>query len=221
MQERNFWLLLSLVIIVLSGILILVIGYIYFVVIPRPRISTTTLEILPTGTTAPSATKTIETQATNTPFFLNIVTSTPTTEDPLQLTRTASPTVVETDFVSPTKTGQVTPAIAGSPQEFIRSYYELINQHQYNTAFDMLSVNFKDRFHCCNPDGSYQIEPYIDWWDSIKKVTVLSISTNPSSDQTVQVTVTLRYLKKNGDTIQSTHTFDLVFDRSQESWLID
>jgi hypothetical protein len=85
----------------------------------------------------------------------------------------------------------------------------------------MLSNSFKDRFHCCNPDGSYQIEPYIDWWNTIDRVTVLSVDTNRWSSDKAQVTIQIRYNKADGSTVTSTHSFDLVPDDSGESWLID
>ena len=85
----------------------------------------------------------------------------------------------------------------------------------------MLSNNFKNRFHCCNPDGSYQIGPYIDYWDTIDRVTVLDVDTNRWSSDSAQVTIQIRYDKASGSTVTSTQTFDLVPDASGNSWLID
>ena len=42
MQEENFWVLLSVLIIVLSVICVLLVGFIYFNVVPRPVISRST-----------------------------------------------------------------------------------------------------------------------------------------------------------------------------------
>ncbi len=103
----------------------------------------------------------------------------------------------------------------------MRTYYALINQREYNTSFGMLSNNFKNRFHCCNPDGSYQIKPYIDWWNSIDEVEVYSVKTTPRSENSAQVTVRLIYHRADGSVVENTHYYDLVFDRASDSWLID
>jgi hypothetical protein len=216
MEEKNFWLLMSVVIITLSGILLLVIGYIYFVVVPHPKISTSSPVNTATSTEFQLATAISEN--TPTPFRLIIITASPT--------RSGSPVKSET-IPSPSDTPRtptkIPTEITGqeSPADFIRRYYSLINERDYETAFGMLSNSFKDRFHCCNPDGSYQIEPYIDWWNTIDRVTVLSVDTNRWSSDKAQVTIQIRYNKADGSTVTSTHSFDLVPDDSGESWLID
>ena len=56
-------------------------------------------------------------------------------------------------------------------------YYENVNARNYDITFEMLSENFKQRRHCCKADGSFDEDPYIDWWNSIKKVEVLGVRT--------------------------------------------
>lgn len=103
----------------------------------------------------------------------------------------------------------------------MRLYYALINQREYNTSFSMLSDNFKDRFHCCNPDGSYQIQPYIDWWNTIDEVEVYSVKTTPRSENSALATVRLIYHRADGSVVENTHYYDLIFDRTIDTWLID
>jgi hypothetical protein len=209
---------MSVVIVTLSGILLLVIGYIYFVVVPRPKISTSTAVTDPTSTPTVINFPTSISENTPTPYRLVIITASPTNND--------SPTITETS-PPPSKTSppptKIPTEITGqeSPGDFIRRYYSLINERAYTTTFGMLSNNFKNRFHCCNPDGSYQIGPYIDWWDTIDRVTVLDVDTNRWSSDFAWVTIQIRYDKASGSTVTSTHTFDLVPDGSGESWLID
>jgi len=218
MEEKNFWLIMSVVIVTLSAVLLLVIGYIYFVVVPRPKISTTTAVIPPTTTPTEFILPTATPENTPTPFRLVFITASPTgSSSPISTETSPAPSQTARPPTSiPTEiTGQE------SPDDFIRRYYSLINERAYDTTFGMLSSTFKDRFHCCNPDGSYQIEPYINWWDTIDRVSVLLVDTNRWSSDTAQVTVQIRYDKANGSTTTSTHTFDLVPDSSGDSWLID
>lgn len=233
MEERNFWLILSVIIIALSGILILVVGYIYFVVVPRPMISTTTSIVIPTSTalvsetwsvagimtSTPSAaaTQPQDGNPTNTPFRLDIITASPSVTIAPSITSPPPPTQTE----QPPPDNPTPLPNYGSPGDFMRTYYDLINQREYNTTFAMLSNNFKKRFHCCNPDGSYQIEPYIDWWNKIDEVEVYSVKTTPRNGSTAQVTVRLIYHRADGSVVENAHTYDLIFDPARDSWLID
>lgn len=218
MEEKNFWLLMSVVIVSLSGILLLVIGYIYFVVVPRPKISTSTAVILPTFTPTGFNFPTSAPENTPTPYRLVIITASPTDSGSPATTETKLPpseTLPPPTRIATEITGQE------SPGDFIRRYYSLINDRAYTTTFEMLSNSFKDRFHCCNPNGSYQIGPYMDWWNTIDRVTVLSVDTERWSSDFAQVTIQIRYDRADGSTVNSTHSFDLIPDASGDSWLID
>ena len=85
----------------------------------------------------------------------------------------------------------------------------------------MLSDGFKDRFHCCNPDGSYQIGPYIEWWNTVEEARVLDARTNRRGAGTSQVEVTIRYYKTDGTVVENTHTYNLIANPSGTSWLFE
>ncbi|MBN1148563.1 MAG: hypothetical protein JXA78_14990 [Anaerolineales bacterium] len=127
---------------------------------------------------------------------------------------------------TPTQTPTPTPGEPGSwqrinPEAFIREYYSLINKRQYAKTFAMLSDGFKQRNHCCKPDGSFDEGPYKDWWNSIKKVEVLSASVKTREQNRALVEVELRYYRMDGRVVEDRHTFTLVGDPSGKSWLID
>ena len=85
----------------------------------------------------------------------------------------------------------------------------------------MLSDNFKRRNHCCKPDGSFDDGPYKDWWNSIKKVEVLSVNVKRREQDQAVVEVKLRYHRMDGPVVENRHTFSLIGDPYSKSWLID
>ena len=85
----------------------------------------------------------------------------------------------------------------------------------------MLSDGYKDRKHCCNPDGSYQFAPYVDWWNTISKVTVLSVDTRRWGTSSAQVVIEIRYNYVSGREVVDTHTFNLIADPYEGTWLIE
>ena len=191
---------MSIVVIVLSSICVLLVGYMYFYVLPSPKITAPTPIVNSTKTPIITAN-----YGENGTIFPTIALS------------ISSPTPSIT-AVPPTTT---TAAQSGlSPEEFIRSYYSLINQRQYQTTFAMLSDSFKDRKHCCNPDGSYKFRPYEEWWDSISEVKIISVDTIGWDNRSAKVVIRIRYYMNDGRIVDSTHTFDLKADPLRKSWLI-
>ena len=214
MKEKNFWLLLSALVVVLSLICVFLVGFGFFYIFPPPRIPASTQDINSTITAYVIATFTPVSEKPNTPPLIIVPSSTPT-----KIAASSSSTHIYT--AAPSTYTPVAPQTQMSPDEFIRLYYSLINQGQYQTTFGMLSDDFKDRKHCCNPDGSYQFEPYVDWWDSISKVTVLSVDTKRSDEASAQVVVEIRYNYNSDREVVDTHTFNLIADLLGSSWLIE
>jgi hypothetical protein len=201
MQEKNFWILMSVLVIILSSVCVLLVGYMYFIVLPRPKIAAPTPIV----------------NSTKTPI-INANYGENGTKFPTIALSISSPTPSNT-AVPPTTT--ITPQAGLSPEEFIRSYYSLINQRQYQTTFAMLSDSFKDRKHCCNPDGSYKFGPYEEWWDSVSEVTIISVDTNGWDNTSAIVVVMINFYMNDGRIVDSTHTFDLKADPLRKSWLIE
>jgi general secretion pathway protein A len=107
------------------------------------------------------------------------------------------------------------------PEQFIRTYYQAINQRQYTQTWAMLSTQFKKTRLCCDPEGNYQFNRYTEWWNTMEKVEVLIVKTLESDTHPVFVLSTVRYYKKNGSVIDETHRFSLIEDRTNQSWLIE
>jgi len=193
---------MSILVIVLSSICVLLVGYMYFYVLPRPKIAAPTPIVTSTNTPIITANY----NAANGTIFPTIALS------------ISSPTPGNT-AIPPTTT--IAPQSGLSPEEFIRSYYSLINQRQYQPTFAMLSDSFKDRKHCCNPDGSYKFGPYEEWWDSVSEVTIISVDTQGWDNKSAKVVIRIRYYMNDGRIVDSTHTFDLKADSLRKSWLIE
>jgi len=107
------------------------------------------------------------------------------------------------------------------PEQFIRTYYQAINQRQYTQTWAMLSTQFKKTRLCCDPEGNYQFNRYTEWWNTMEKVEVLVAKTLERDTHPVFVLSTVRYYKKNGSVIDETHRFSLIEDRANQSWLIE
>lgn len=214
MKEKNFWSLLSLLVVVLSLICVFLVGFGFFYIFPPPRIPASTQDINSTITTFVIVTYTPVSEKPNTPTSIIIPLSTPTKNY-------VQPSSTSIQATEPPTYTPVVPQTQLSPDEFISLYYSLINQAQYQITFGMLSDDFKDRKHCCNPDGSYQYEPYVDWWDSVSEVTILSVDTKRWDETSAQVVVEIRYNYNSGRKVVDTHTFYLITDPLGNSWLID
>jgi hypothetical protein len=107
------------------------------------------------------------------------------------------------------------------PEQFIRTYYQAINQRQYTQTWAMLSPHFKKTHLCCDLEGKYKFNNYTGWWNTIEKVDVLTAKAHERNILPVLVLSTLRYYKKNGKVIDETHLFSLVEDLANNSWLIE
>jgi hypothetical protein len=121
---------------------------------------------------------------------------------------------------SPTSTNTKTTR-RESPKVFIQQYYDLINKRQYARTFNMLSDGFKQRNHCCKPNGSFDDGPYKEWWNSIKKVEILQLRVEKWDQDRAVVEVKLRYNRMDGNIIDNWATFNLIGDPEGKSWLFE
>jgi hypothetical protein len=103
-----------------------------------------------------------------------------------------------------------------NPESFIRQYYQMITNGNYQQAWNMLSDHFKKTYN----SSGYQ--PYADWWSTVSKIGVLSVTINSQDSNSAHLEAELSYTYTNGQV----DTYDLmgyylVFDTSSENWLID
>ena len=106
-----------------------------------------------------------------------------------------------------------------SPDLFIQNYYDAINQRKYELAFSWLSANFKDKYHCCQSDGSYDYGAYVDWWNTVKQVQVRVVEIRELGVNTSTVYAMLNFLYKDGRSVDDQHIFYLISDGS--NWFIN
>lgn len=112
--------------------------------------------------------------------------STPTTAH-----STAPPTTAPPTTEAPTTAGAASPgpaaqAVLGpaSVEQFVRSYYRLVNEHRLSTAWGWLTSSYQNRLG---------VAYYNQFWDSIRRVQVLTITPgNGTAD------LTLRYQEASG-----------------------
>jgi hypothetical protein len=116
-----------------------------------------------------------------------------------------------------TQTPVVVPA-ALTPEQFIRFYYNQINLRNYSVTWSLLSANFQNSVN--GPlQGGYQ--GYINFWDTVDRVDVLSVSVLSQSYQYSDVRVNARYIYFSGSATTSNQIFHLIFDVSRNTWLFD
>lgn len=106
-----------------------------------------------------------------------------------------------------------------TPDEFIRYYYAEISNHNYHQTWQLLSNHFKQVHHCCNADGSYQYEPYANYWDTFSNVQVTDTSTLEQNASAATIVTKIHYLRSDGRDGETSITFDLIFEDS--GWQID
>lgn len=145
-------------------------------------------------------------------------------EYPTANAATLQPTT-EPSATSVQPTGSLTPSPSATilerpsdPIQFAIAYFKALNQAEYATAFSWLADSFKRAHHCCNSDGSYLLQPYIDWWGSFERVEVVKIELREQREETAIVYVYLRYYRPNGTTTEDQNFIHLIKDGG--GWMI-
>jgi hypothetical protein len=134
---------------------------------------------------------------------------------------TAIPIPPTATFIPPTNVVTQTPVVvpaALTPEQFIRFYYNQINLRNYSVTWSLLSANFQNSVN--GPlQGGYQ--GYINFWDTVNRVDVSSVSVLSQSYQYSDVRVNARYIYFSGSATTSNQIFHLIFDVSRNTWLFD
>lgn len=153
--------------------------------------------------------------------YLIFTSQKPSTQIPIQVTNTVTPTltIVPTFFPTSTKIATATiqpiPTII-SPEQFIHMYYGYINNGAYDKAWALLSQDFIAKY---NSSG---FEPYAAWWGTVQEVKILSLQTIHQTQDEAEFSIEFSYVYKNGkvDTYDLA-TNGLIFDHSKNQWLIN
>jgi hypothetical protein len=102
---------------------------------------------------------------------------------------------------------------AQTPQGFIYFYFDNINARNYTLTWSLLTDSFKNRL-----SGSYQV--YLDYWNSVKHVTVTSAFYTCSGDL-CPVNATLQIEYKNGQVTTDTYPYILRRDYARSAWMFE
>ena len=95
--------------------------------------------------------------------------------------------------------------------QFLRDYFSLMNNHQYEEGWARLSGQFQN--------GMSEAE-YVQFWSSVNKVEVQSMRVTSISDSEVYVYVEITYFYAVGAVTIGHTTYRLVPDAYGTSWLI-
>ncbi len=102
-----------------------------------------------------------------------------------------------------------------TPDKAVREYYELINQRQYEKAWNILTPTFQR----IKPDNNYT--NYIKWWNSVDSVAITSIRIIEQTENKAIVDANIIYTMKNGRIWTDTSgVFTLILDANGK-WLIN
>lgn len=108
--------------------------------------------------------------------------------------------------------------VKGSSEEVsmasaVEDYYELINQGKYDKAWNYLTPSFQAK------PGGY--ESYVDWWSSIREVSIIDLKVLEDQDKKVFAEARLNYYR-DGDT-DFTHLIrlSLIWDVKSKKWVIN
>jgi len=109
----------------------------------------------------------------------------------------------------------LTPTLATVPEDFVRQYFQLIEQRDYPQTWALLSDHYR-QLH--NPTG-YQ--PYVDFWNTVQSVGVVTVQPEAQDQQSARLVAQLTFHFTNGKTSTQSITFSLVANTASGSWLID
>lgn len=133
-------------------------------------------------------------------------------------TNTTAPTQRLTATVKPTETPTTVSVV--SAEQAVRDYYSAINRRQYNLTWSILSPHFKSIFNCCNSNGDYDFDSYVNFWDSVERVDTGDVRVIQQNDSTATVYAQLSYLYKTGNRVSDSNPYiKLVFDTNTRTWL--
>jgi serine/threonine protein kinase, bacterial len=108
------------------------------------------------------------------------------------------------------------PALAAAtPEQAVREYYDLINNQNYETAWQKLSPGFQQS----RAKNGFK-NSYVAWWEEIDRVEINQASLISRGTDRAKVNAELTYYKKNGDITPESLQVFLVWDNSH-GWVFD
>lgn len=102
-----------------------------------------------------------------------------------------------------------------NPEQAVKEYYDLINNQNYETAWQKLSPEYQ-RARAKNGFKN----SYVAWWELIDRVEINQASLVSRGADSAKVNAELTYYKKNGDITPESLQVFLVWDNSH-GWIFD
>ncbi len=118
-------------------------------------------------------------------------------------------------FDSPVAAVYPTPAV--TPAEFITYYFNNINISNYTLTWSLLTDHFKAHN---NPPSSGGYTGYVNFWNTIHDVQVISVFTSQSGGFAVSNVYAL-YNKNDGTSVYNTQTYNLTYNYTLGTWQFD
>jgi hypothetical protein len=119
--------------------------------------------------------------------------------------------------------GSLTPTIGSlsDPVQFLRAYYNLINNRIYEESWSWLSPDFiSSKSKGLDHPFSYDID-YVPYWNTVASVEILQATTESSTAEYAQVLLQVRYSMLDGTNSMFNQRMFLVQSPSGRPWLID
>lgn len=140
----------------------------------------------------------------------------PKSDNSTQLTEASKPNASQDN----SNTANSSPDIIGVEKKpasdgAVRSYYDMINQRDYQSAWGNLSAKFQK-----NSAGDYE-QDFLGWWDQVQAVEVQEAKLIDQTSDRAEVDVKLTYRMKDKSTSPESLRVILVWDAASKKWLFD
>lgn len=124
-------------------------------------------------------------------------------------------TSVSTASVSTTSVSNASKTVARpAPDEFIKNHYTVLNNRDYRTTWSQLSPQFQ------SISGNFS--NYVQWWDSVRSIKLISVNIVNNFKETAIVDVNLEYVMNTGLAFYDNKPrIYLIWDESSKNWKIN
>lgn len=128
----------------------------------------------------------------------------------------------EASEASPTPSITYTPwsrADYPNPEQFVIDYYIDINNRNYEATWNNLSPSFQK--NCCSIAGNNPFLVYVNWWDSVEQVEVLSAYIQDWNANPAVIHARVVYQYRNGGRDEIIHIIEVILDEGSQTLKID
>ena len=106
-----------------------------------------------------------------------------------------------------------------NPEQFVTDYYDGINNRNYEATWNNLTSAFQN--NCCSIAGNNPFLVYVNWWDSVEQVEVLSAYIQDWNANPAVVHAQVRYHYLDGGEDEILHIVEVILDEESQSLKID